>query len=196
MVGAVSAWGCGGSSEWMRGPVKSTPPLGTSGYATIVFLRPSTYAFTDNFRIVDHAGRFVGDALAGSYFVVRPLPGEYVFILDERDVDVLYANVAPGFVYYVVVAPEPGSFTPRAHFEPVRPTDRKWNLLGRDLSDPEAVPLFEKGQAALERDPGLRARIDRAKRIWASLSPADRAARSLGPSDGAAPAPPGYSMSP
>lgn len=185
---AVSISGCTGSSPLMaRGPGAASPPTGAPGVATIVFLRPHTFAYSENFRIIDHAGRFVGEALSGSYFVVRPQPGEYIFILGDDDLDVLYANVAAGFTYYVNVVPVPGSFTARAQLRPVRPNDAEWRRLGDYFRDPQLVPLFDKGQAAVDRDPGLRSRIDRAKKMWAELPAQERPAHSLGPTEGAPP---------
>jgi hypothetical protein len=175
----VFALGCAGSSPLMaKGPANPAPPVGAPGVATIVFLRPHTFAFAQNFRIIDHAGRFVGDALSGSYFVVRPPPGEYVFILGDDKIDVLYANVAPGFTYYVNVVPVPGSFTVRAELRPVRPTGAEWDHLEVYLRDRQVVPLLDEGQAAVDRDPGLRSRIDRAKKMWAELPAQERPAHS------------------
>jgi len=147
-------------------------------------MRPHTFAFSQNFRIIDHAGRFVGEALSGSYFVVRPKPGEYVFILGEDVLDVLYANVAPGFTYFVNVVPVPGSFTVRAQLRPLRPNDPEWNRLDAYLNDGQVVPLFDKGQAAVDRDAGVRSRIERAKKMWAEMPAQERPAHSLGPTEG------------
>jgi hypothetical protein len=189
---AFSMSGCTGSSPLMaRAPANAAPPAGAPGVATVVFLRPHTFAFGQNFRIIDHSGRFVGEALSNAYFVVRPPPGEYVFILGDEELDVLYANLAPGFTYYVDVVPVPGNFTPRARFEPIRPTEHDLRRLGDYMRDRQFVPLFDRGQADVDHDPHLHSRIERAKKMWAELPASERPSHSLGPTDGVPPpAPP------
>lgn len=186
---AQAATGCVGASEYMtRGGSNAPSPQGAVGVATVVFFRPSTFAYGQNFRVIDHAGRFVGDTVAGSYFVVTPPPGDYVFVLGDDDIDVLYANLVPGLVYYVDVVPVPGSFVKRARFRPIRRNDATWRELPVKLLDRMLVPAFDKGQAALDRDPGLRSRVDRAKKKWAEMSPGERNVHSIGPGDAASPA--------
>jgi hypothetical protein len=186
-------------------PSDAPLPQGAPDQATVVFIRPSSFAFSVKFQLVDHVGRFVGELPPRSYFVARMPPGEYVFILGSEHIDVLYANVAPGIVYYVDVVPTPGSFEERAILRPVRPGEREWKALGRTfLRNTQLIPDLAHGQAELTRDPSLRARIDRAKRMWANLSPDERPLHSLAPNEGAAtepiasysPAPPPWGPAP
>jgi hypothetical protein len=180
---------CTGSSPLMaRAPANAPPPAGAPGVATVVFLRPKTFGYMQNFRIIDHAGRFVGEALSNGYFVVRPPPGEYVFVVGDEHIDVLYANVAPGFTYYVDVVPVPGSFAVKAQLRPLRPGEREWQKLGDYLRSRQFVPLYASGQAEVDHDKGLRSRIERAKKMWADMPAQERPAHSLGPTDGVPPA--------
>jgi len=182
----ASLSGCATSSVMVEGR-HGELPIGAPGVATLVFIRPSSFAFAREFRVIDHAGHFVGDALPGSYFVVRTPPGEYVFIVGGEDVDVLYANVAPGLVYYVEVTPVAGSLSAKTIFRPVKPGAQAWNDLAKVLSRRRQwIPDFARGQAVVDRDPGTRARIERAKHLWASLSPDERMLQSLAPEQGAA----------
>lgn len=173
-----------------KAPTDAWSAADAPGVAKVVFYRPSSYAFRENFRIVDHAGRFVGESVADSYFVVKPPAGEYVFILGDEDIDVLYANLAPGFTYYVRVVPVIGSFAVKAQLRPVRQNDSEWRRLGNDLRRTQLSPMFEKGQTAVDHDTGLHARIDRAKKMWAAFSPEERPGHSLGASDGIPPGAP------
>lgn len=178
----------GGSPLMARAPADAPRPAGAPNVATIVFLRPYTFAYAQNFRIIDHAGRFVGDALTNGYFVVRPTPGEYVFIVGDDAIDVLYANVAPGFTYFVNVVPVPGSFTVRAQLRPLRPSEPEWRKIRNYLDDRQFVPLHRQGQTEVDRDPTLRSRIERAKKMWAEMPAQERPAHSLGPTEGVPPA--------
>jgi len=185
VIALFSISGCTGSSALMaRAPANAPPPAGAPNVATIVFLRPNTFAYGQNFRIIDHAGRFVGEALCNAYFVVRPPPGEYVFILGDEHIDVLYANLAPGFTYYVNVVPVPGSFAVKAQLKPMRPNEAEWRRLDEYLRDSQVVPRLDKGQEVVDRDPGLRPLIERAKKMWAEMPARERPAHSLGPTEG------------
>jgi hypothetical protein len=184
-ISALTTSACSGSSPLMaKAPANAPLPAGAPGVATIVFMRPHTFAFSQNFRIIDHTGRFVGEAISASYFVVRPMPGEYVFIVGDDDLDVLYANVAPGFTYFVDVVPVPGSFAVRAQLRPMRPSGSEWRRLDEYLRDRQVLPLLDEGQRALDRDPGLHSRIERAKKMWAGMPAQERPAHSLGPTEG------------
>lgn len=186
LLGALATASCGAHTAMTAAPAGAQPPTGTPGVATVVFLRPSSFAFSVKFRIIDHTGHFVGDAVTSSYFVVRTKPGESVFILGDDDIDVLYANLAPGLVYYVDVVPVAGSFAPRAVFQPVKPGDPEWVQVERQLESKDPlVPDVARGQAELDHDPLLQNRIERAKKMWADLPPDERARRFLGPADGA-----------
>jgi hypothetical protein len=186
VAGILSAC-TGGSPLMARAPENAPFPAGAPNVATVVFLRPHTFAYAQNFRIVDHAGRFVGEALTNAYFVVRPPPGEYVFIVGDDAIDVMYANVAPGFTYFVNVVPVPGSFTVKAQLRPLRPSGPEWRKVRKYLEGRQFVPLYGRGQTEVDRDPGLHSRIDRAKKMWAEMRAQERPAHSLGPTDGVPP---------
>jgi len=183
----VSLFGCVGSSHLMAdAPASAAPIAPSAGVASVVFARPSSFGWAVNFTIVDHNGRFIGDAVANSHFAVQVPPGEYFFIADGENTEVVHATLAPGKVYYVEVAARMGILTARVSIEPLRRDTDAWRaIVGSLAATRRLVPLSSTGQAEIDRNAkAVQRRVERAKQRWAELSPAERAARTLAPDDG------------
>src|SRR5205814_6740720 len=107
-----------------------------------------------NFTIVDHNGRFVGEAVAESHFAVTVPPGEYLFIADAENTDVVHANLAPGLVYYIAVAAQMGAFSAGVNMDPIKPTEEEWRKIPEYLKESKRlVSLLSAGQGELNADP-------------------------------------------
>jgi len=182
-----AATACSGSSHLMAEAPKPPAPLAPSpNAATVVFLRPSGFGFAVNFTIVDQNGRFVGEAVAESHFAVTVPPGEYLFIADAENTDVVHANLAPGRVYYVNVAAQMGALSAGVNLDPVRPSEAEWREIPKSLAESNRlIALVAQGQAELNADPAnLRKIVEDGKRKWAEFSPQEKAAHALDFGDG------------
>jgi hypothetical protein len=162
------------------------PIVAAPGTASIVFLRPSGLGGAVTFTIIDHGGRFVGVSTADAHFAVQLVPGDYYFIADGENIDMMRAVVAEWRIYYVEVVPKMGLLYARVGLDPLKAGDAEWTDLPKWLAETERfVPLFDGGQAMLNRDQaGIQQRIARARASWAEQSEQEQRAKTLEPGDG------------
>lgn len=161
--------------------------LGARDAATVVFVRPSSYKGEITATITDARGRFLGDSLAESYFVVRVPPGENVFISCTENTSALRATLAPGKIYFVEVASKYALFGARIHLLAIGPTSRAWRNLDTWMTESVAYATDEPaGQAVLAARPrGMLADcIARGEDRLRAYSAEELDARTLGPGDG------------
>jgi hypothetical protein len=161
-------------------------PSAASDRATIVFIRPSSYAAGLVVTILDDGGRFVGDALASSYFVHRARPGEHTFIGWAENTSALSANVEAGKIYFVEVEVKLGALSARAHLKALTPRSERWAERDGWLEDARELEVDEVGgQAYLDsRREDVEERIRRGREALIRYSPAELAERTLAPNDG------------
>ncbi len=76
--------------------------------ALVVFVRRSTGNKGLPAHVMDQNANFLGTAVAGGHFSVLRPPGKQHFIVWADDDDILTADLAPGFVYFIEVKPELG----------------------------------------------------------------------------------------
>lgn len=75
------------------------------GKARVVFIRPSDWAADMRIHIIDEHGAYIGDSIAESYFAADVEPGKRMFVAWSGHTAPLYADLAPGALYFVEVAP-------------------------------------------------------------------------------------------
>jgi hypothetical protein len=186
---ALASTGCAATSEFMTELAVPRSPTPASDRATVVFIRPSSYASSLVVTILDTEGRFVGDALPSSYFVARVEPGEHTFIGWAENTSALYATLQPGKVYFVEVELKLGALSARAHLKALTPRGESWADRDGWLADARELEVDEaSGQAYLEsRREDVEERIRRAKEALEKYSPAELAERTLLPNDGVVP---------
>jgi hypothetical protein len=181
------ATACSVSSPYMR-------PTGTAAHALhapadqalVVFVRPSQMAWAVGANILDEQGRFLGDSLAGSYFAVAMPPGAHMFTVWAENTDGLSAELAPGRVYYVEVAPTMGAFSAQMHLFAIKPGRPSWDHLSEWMARAqEYTSDFVAGQSNLDkRHDDVAERLRRAREHLARYSGDDRARHSLAAGDG------------
>jgi len=186
-LAAGGSAGCAASSEYMvkmkgaRTGIERSPDA-----ATVVFVRPSSYAAALGCTVLDGNGRYLGDALPSSYFAVKVRPGSHVFIAWAENTAALRATVEAGKIYFVEVSSKMGMFTARMHLLAIAPGTDSWKKVDEWLAESEAyAPDEPRGQAYLKKraaDTGER--IDRANKILSEYSPSELAERTLTPTDG------------
>ncbi len=162
------------------------PPTAASDLATIVFIRPSGAAAGIVVTVLDEKGRFIGDALASSYFVRRVDPGEHTFISWAENTGALQANLDAGKVYFVEVELKFGVLSPRAHLKALTPRTERWSEREAWLSDSVELEVDERrGQDYLDaRSADVEERVRRAKDALSKYSPVELADRTISPDDG------------
>jgi hypothetical protein len=150
--------------------------------ATVVFIRPSSYAFLLPIPIVDGRGRFLGVSLAESHFAVFVTPGQNIFLTYSHHIAAVRANLAPGKTYYVVVAPTAAGLTLLA----MTPSSELWGERRRWLGDTTQHAVDEaRGQRLLLTDRiRLGEAIGNAHEALRAYSTEEMAARMLDPNDG------------
>lgn len=161
-------------------------PRAASDRATVVFVRPSGYAPGLVVTILDDGGRFIGDALASSYFVHRTAPGEHTFIGWAENTSALSANVEAGKIYFVEVEVKLGALSARSHLKALTPRSERWAERDAWLQDGQELEVDEDGgQAYLDgRREDVEERIRRGREALSLYSPAELAERTLAPNDG------------
>lgn len=186
---ALAGAGCAATSEFMTELAVPRSPAPVSDRATVVFIRPSSYAVSLVVTIVDAQGRFLGDALPSSFFVSRVEPGEHTFIGWAENTSALRASVEAGKIYFVEVDVKLGALSPRAHLKALTPESERWAERESWLSDAHELEVDEaSGQAYLEtRSEDVEALVRVARRTLEAYSPAELAERTLSPNDGIRP---------
>lgn len=177
--------GCTASSDHMH-PVGPPQLAAKADAVTVVFVRPSGYAAGIVTTILDDKGRFLGDAMAETYFVTEVPAGEHTFIAWAENTAALKAQLAPGKVYYVEVSPKMGALSARIHLLALTPRSENWGELKGWLAASQAMRVNEQaGQAYLAgRTEDVQERIASAKEVLAEYDAEELAARTLRPEDG------------
>ena len=178
--------GCEATSEFMRPVVPPRALEPRADAATVVFLRPSSYARTDKFTIFDEQGRFVGESLPTSQFAVLMPPGNHVFVASGENTGALKAELGPGRTYYVEVAPRLGFTRPRVHLLAIGRHAQSFEHLRVWLDEAKQyAPLSEPGQAAWSLRKGeVTQMLLEANDSWAKFDTEERQARTLVLEDG------------
>ena len=182
----VALLGCTASSKYMiepQGLVSLQPP---PDKAVVVFIRPSNFARAVGTTILDEHGRFLGDSLPQTYFAVLEPPGQHVFISWAENTAALRAELAPGHVYYVEVAPKMGVMSARMHLLALTPRSENWPKLREWLSESKPLVANEAaGQAYLsERRDDVAERIRRAQEALSKYDRDELAERTIFAPDG------------
>jgi hypothetical protein len=178
--------GC--ASKYMH-PASGPVPIAPRGdAATVVFVRPSSYAAAVHPTILDERGTFLGDAEASSHFVVTLPPGEHMFLVWAENTGPIRATLLPDRVYFVEVAMKPGALQARAHLLAIAPDTETWPKLRDWIADTKpTIADQEAGQAYLnERRDDVLERLRRAREAYAEMDEEDRNDRTLHPNDGIA----------
>ena len=184
---AIAVAGCGGyQSEYMvamNPPVAIRPP---PGWAVVIFLRPSNYAFAVGTTILDENGRFLGDANPTGHFAVSVPPGHHLFLAWAENTAALQLDAAPGKTYFVEVQPRMGAFSARMQLTAIKPGSPSWAQKEQWLRETRQYkPDTARGQAEMDRRSADRAeRLRRAHQIMQEYKPEELQERTLGPDDG------------
>jgi hypothetical protein len=167
----------------MNPPANIRPP---PGYAMVVFIRPSAYAYAIGATILDENGRFVGDAAPEAHFAAAVTPGHHIFLAWAENTAAIQVDAVPGKTYYVEVQPRMGAWSARMQLTAIKPSSPSWARKDAWLHDTKQLkPDLPRGQAEMDRRSGDRAeRIRRAHQIMTEYKPDELAERTLGPDDG------------
>jgi hypothetical protein len=178
--------GCTATSDYMMEAHAPDALKPTAEAATVVFVRPSSYARGMRSTILDGHGRFLGDSLPESYFAVKVPPGEHLFIAWAENTAALRATLAPGKTYYIEVAPKLGAFSARMQLLAVTPRSENWKEVRQWVAESKQLLVNEAGgQAYLrERQEDVQERIKRAGEILHEYDPRELEERTLRPEDG------------
>ena len=164
-------------------------PGASSDRATVIFVRPSSFAGGLLVTVLDDRGQFIGDALPSSWFFTTVEPGEHTFISWAENTGALRAKLAAGKIYFVQVDVKLGALSARAHLKALGPKSDAWEERDEWLRDNAQHEVDERsGQAYLDgRREDVEERIRRARDVLAQYTPAELADRTLAPADGIVP---------
>jgi hypothetical protein len=178
--------GCGATSDYMMDVAHPRPIVATPNMATVVFIRPSSYARSMKTTILDGRGTFLGDSLPKSHFAVLLPPGPHVFIAWAENTAALQATLLPGRVYFVEVAAKMGVLSARMHVLALTPRSENWAKVPEWLNETtQLVPDPAGGQAYLSSRPeDVQERIRRANEALSKYDAEELAERTLRPEDG------------
>jgi len=181
---ALFMLGCG--PKYMV-PVQPPQALAAnSGSATIVFIRPSSYAGGEP-AVLDGRGNFLGCLPGESRFAVVVSPGEHTFIVWHEGTPALVAQVEAGKIYYVELSMIWG-WSGRARLFAVGPNRKQWNELPEWLSETEDITLAPNGREKFiaDHDHDLQEVVAKGIGNWGEYDAEARGLRSLTPADGVA----------
>jgi hypothetical protein len=186
LVALLTTTGCAATSDYMAESASPRPIMGVGDMATVVFIRPSSYAKSIKTTILDGRGTFLGDSLPESHFAVVLPPGQHVFISWAENTAALQATLAPGRVYYVEVAPKLGVLSARVHLLALSPRAENWDKVGEWLKETKQfVPDSAGGQRSLaSRSEDVQERIRRGTEALANYDAEELAERTLRAEDG------------
>jgi hypothetical protein len=187
-VTCLVAAGCSVSSPYMNRSAQPQAIRASAENALVVFVRPSRLAGGVGANILDEEGRFLGDSLAGSHFAVAMKPGPHMFVVWAENTDMLTADLAPGRVYYVEVAPSMGAFSAQMHLYAIKPGRKSWDRLSEWMAKSEEfTPNLAAGQSNLDRRAkDVAERLRRAREHAGRYSGEKLLERTLAPTDGVA----------
>ena len=194
-VRATSTWlllalasGCVTTTQ-ARNMVEVAPPqrlVAPADAALVVFVRPSKFAFAIAANIIDEQGRFLGDSPAAGHFAAILPPGRHMFVVWAENTDAIDADLAPGKIYFVEVAPTMGAFSAQMHLRAIKPSSANYGH--RDewmVKTQQYAVMGTGGQDNLNRRPDdVRERLRRAQEHLTKYSDAEREERTLRAPDG------------
>ncbi len=185
LVAALGS-GCAARSAYMQPLAGAHELAAPQGKALLVIMRPSGLGSAVRFTVTDGDGRFLGQALAGSYYAVEMDPGEHRLYAWSESVTAMHATLEAGRVYYVLVEPRMGAFVARVALTPFTSRHRDWGRRAEWLSRSRALRVdFAAGQAHFDANrEWLLGKIERGRQAWEDLSATRRAELTLGPADG------------
>jgi hypothetical protein len=181
------AIGCATTSSPFMRPSETQEPLHAPlDQAVVVFVRPSGFAFLLGANILDENGRFLGDSMAESYFAVRLKPGRHMFTVWAENTDAITADLAPGRIYYVEVAPTMGAWSAQMHLRAIKPGLPSWPRLSEWMgASKRLVADLAAGQENLDRRASdVAERLRRAREHLAEYHGQELVQHSLRPEDG------------
>lgn len=186
LVLGLATVGCTVSSPYMEALAAPQPIAADAGTATVVFLRPTSYAGRLKHMILDHKGRFLGESWGETYFSVKMPPGQYTFISWSEGTPALQATLDAGKVYYVEVGVTIGAWSARARLFGLGPRRESWAEVPDWIAKSTMlVPNEAAGQAQLASDQErVNEVIQKGLANWAEYDAEARAKRSLSPADG------------
>jgi hypothetical protein len=171
--------------------------------ATVVFLRHGSWGAAVGTSVIDDHGRYLGDALAESYFAVNQAPGEHVYSTWKtmagffrtntenwgmENAAAVHATLAPGRVYYVEIDPRMGLWKAQAELFAVTPRSPKWAQVQGWLATTTMMRVdWRGGQADLQSRAGgkqLQEEVRVGQEALAHYNPAELEERTLRPEDG------------
>jgi hypothetical protein len=154
--------------------------------ATVVFIRPSSYAGLIVPMIATTKGKFLGESEASSYFVTTLPPGEHVLFSWSEGTPALRATFAAGKTYFVEVAPKMGAFSARVQLLAIKPGRETWSKRAEWLRDCNPIaPDAVAGQAYLaSRADDYREQVANALESLAGYSRPELDEHTIGPDDG------------
>lgn len=181
------AAGCSASSQWMHPATTPRSMQAPPDQALVVVMRPSDFGSAVRFTVVDDQGRFLGQPLATSYYVLRLPPGRHTFVAWAENADMVEADLAPGKVYYLLASVRLGVWSARVALTALTPHAPEWGKRDEWLAGSEfyTVDLAGgTGHLAREEADDVQANIAEAKRAWAQYDAGHRDERTLRPADG------------
>jgi|SRR6185312_10524096 len=186
---ATFATGCAAQVPQARNMAQVTPPRPFSApadRALVVFVRPSRYAWGISANIIDEQGHFLGDSPASGNFAALLPPGHHMFVVWAENTDAIDADLAPGKIYFVEVAPTMGWLSAQMHLFAIKQANP--NFVHRDewmrATNQWAVD-GTGGQANLDqRSADVQERLRRAQEHLQRYSGGDRELHTLRAADG------------
>ncbi len=183
------ASGCAAQVPQARNMAQVNPPLplaAPSDRALVVFVRPSKYAFGISANILDEQGHFLGDSPAAGHFIAALPPGHHTFVVWAENTDVIDAELAPGKIYFVEVAPTMGWMSAQVHLLAIKPSSA--NFMHRDewmRATSQWAVDGNGGQANLDqRSDDVRERLRRAQEHLQKYTADQREQHTLRAQDG------------
>ena len=172
--------------------IESLPLVAPSDKAFVVFMRPSGFASSVKFTLIDSRGHYFGDALADSYYAIPVEPGPFAVYTEGENDSALKGTLAAGSVYYILVDPGWGAFSARVDLLAIKPGTERWEERKAWLKDstPYRVNLAA-GQSSVRKE-DVAERIADGESTWNDYDAEDRAEHTLAITDCecAAPKPP------
>jgi hypothetical protein len=158
--------GCGGDPAFMREISPPQPLRSPPGAGLVVFVRPSGVAGFRHCEILDENGNFLGRSWAASHFAVAVPPGRHMFVSWGEDTDGIDIDVAPGKIYFVEVAIQPGFWSPSYQLYAITPRFSSWPKRDDWMRNTrQMTPDRDAGQAYLSgRQQDVQERLQRARK--------------------------------
>lgn len=186
LLSCLALVGC--ASKFMHPAPAGARIAPAADYATVVFVRPSSFGAAIHPTIFDERGTFLGEAEPSAHFVSRVAPGEHMFVVWAENTGPIRATLLPGRVYFIEVSIKPGVWQARCHLLAITPRTEQWSRVREWLGDTKpTVADVAAGQSYLDgRRPEVLERIRRARENFAEFDEEERFARTIGPEDGIA----------